>query len=441
MMRESLSDSKSKRDRAMVRERSGSGMDKFCSVVRMTAAACALCLLLAACGMSTEEQWQKQYDLGEQYLLDGDYEQAIVAFSEAIEIDANRAEAYLARAEAYLASDTSYVSETNVSDTETSGGEAVILSDWQEAALADYLTAIGLDDTLEDAYIGAAGLYVAAGEDDLAMELLLSYPVGEDDIPEQIAAMLEGLSNQTGKESLCIKSSGEGYYYLYEYDAYGNCLLVNHYIGDTLSSYEEYFYDESGNEVLWILCNLDGTLNNWGVLFYDRQGNMTALTACDADGTGYALYEYEYDSDGNLTAGLGYNESGSYRDVYTDDKLTARYDYDESGNLESYTIYEKDDAGNRTGYTSYYADGTAWRWVEYEYVYDEEGYCQRSVMKVSYESPTVDFSDLYIEEYTVVEVLPWDETAAEAGRAAGYVLTEEEIAAVINGEWLPGTAS
>ena len=45
---------------------------------------CAISLLLAACGAGSEEKWQEQYDLGERYFNEGDYEQAIVSFTAAM---------------------------------------------------------------------------------------------------------------------------------------------------------------------------------------------------------------------------------------------------------------------------------------------------------------------------------------------------------------------
>ena len=64
-----------------------------------------LCLLmLCSCGKSPAEQWQEQYDLGVRYLSEGNYEEAIIAFTAAIEIDPNRAEAYVSRGNAYAAS-------------------------------------------------------------------------------------------------------------------------------------------------------------------------------------------------------------------------------------------------------------------------------------------------------------------------------------------------
>ena len=91
------------------------------------AAACALfALSLTACGQSAPT-WQEQYDLGVRYLSEGNYEEAIIAFTAAIEIDPNRAEAYVGRGDAYIGS-----GETEENLT---------------AALADYEAAVALDET------------------------------------------------------------------------------------------------------------------------------------------------------------------------------------------------------------------------------------------------------------------------------------------------------
>ena len=59
-----------------------------------------LLLSLIACG--AKGAWQEQYDLGMRYLNEGNYQEAIIAFEAAIEIDAKRPEAYLGAAEAYM---------------------------------------------------------------------------------------------------------------------------------------------------------------------------------------------------------------------------------------------------------------------------------------------------------------------------------------------------
>lgn len=57
-------------------------------------------LSLIACG--GKDAWQEQYDLGMRYLNEGNYQEAVIVFEAAIEIDAKRPEAYLGAAEAYI---------------------------------------------------------------------------------------------------------------------------------------------------------------------------------------------------------------------------------------------------------------------------------------------------------------------------------------------------
>lgn len=49
---------------------------------------------LSACGQSVEARWQEQYDLGVRYLSESNCEEAIIAFTAAIEIDSRQAAAY-----------------------------------------------------------------------------------------------------------------------------------------------------------------------------------------------------------------------------------------------------------------------------------------------------------------------------------------------------------
>ncbi len=59
-----------------------------------------LLLSLIACG--AKDAWQEQYDLGMRYLNEGNYQEAVIAFEAAIEIDTKRPEAYLGAADAYV---------------------------------------------------------------------------------------------------------------------------------------------------------------------------------------------------------------------------------------------------------------------------------------------------------------------------------------------------
>ena len=59
-------------------------------------------VLICACGQKAPT-WQEQYDLGVRYLSEGNYEEAIIAFTAAIEIDPKQAPAYVGRGDAYTA--------------------------------------------------------------------------------------------------------------------------------------------------------------------------------------------------------------------------------------------------------------------------------------------------------------------------------------------------
>ena len=111
-----------------------------------------LAMGLVACGQNAAAAWQEQYDLGVRYLSEDNYEEAILAFTAAIEIDPKQPEAFIGRGDAYtLSGDT----EDNLS-----------------AAQADYEAAIALDETLSGGWLGLANVYIRRGDYDKALEVL-----------------------------------------------------------------------------------------------------------------------------------------------------------------------------------------------------------------------------------------------------------------------------
>ena len=110
-----------------------------------------LVLGLCSCGQSTEAQWQEQYDLGIRYLSEGNYEEAIITFTAAIEIDPNRVEAYMGRGDAYVGSG------------ETDDNLAV--------AQADYEKALNLDEDNVEIYSKLADIYLLRGDVQSAIQI------------------------------------------------------------------------------------------------------------------------------------------------------------------------------------------------------------------------------------------------------------------------------
>ena len=71
------------------------------TICRFLAVLLCLALLLTGCA-SKETTWQEQYDLGVRYLSEGNYDEAILAFQAAIEIDPKNPQAYIGVGDAYM---------------------------------------------------------------------------------------------------------------------------------------------------------------------------------------------------------------------------------------------------------------------------------------------------------------------------------------------------
>ena len=74
-------------------------------------AICVAGVFLCAC--SSQSRWQKQYDLGIQYLIDENYEEAVVAFQAAIEVEPNQAEGYQGIGQAYQGQAQTLIAENS----------------------------------------------------------------------------------------------------------------------------------------------------------------------------------------------------------------------------------------------------------------------------------------------------------------------------------------
>lgn len=121
-------------------------MKRICSLILTLALVLGLC----ACSQKAPT-WKEQYDLGMKYLSEGNYQEAIIAFTAAIEIDPKQALAYVGRGNVYMSS-----------------GTAEDLA----AAQEDYQAALALDETLEDAWIGLIDAYIRLEDYESARRIL-----------------------------------------------------------------------------------------------------------------------------------------------------------------------------------------------------------------------------------------------------------------------------
>ena len=283
--------------------------------------ALALVLGLCACGQNAEAAWQEQYDLGVRYLSEGNYQEAIIAFTAAIDIDPKRAEAYVGRGDAYIGS-----------------GET---EDNLATALADYEAALELDETLADAWLGLADVYIRRGEYDKALEVLreaLEKTGNDQSIADKLAEMEAGTYRDSAQN---IRRSNT-------YDLDG-----------TLVSYTEYEYDELGRRCGWSNYYLGSTETG-------EQGPIELINTCVVtfdDKNRPERYQF-YDPEGELT------EWDTF--VYNEDGLKSeQYRYEADGSLNCYFYFYYNDAGLETRYEGYWSDGTMYSYWLSEY--DENG--------------------------------------------------------------------
>ena len=151
----------------------------------------AVILLFAACGKKAQT-WQELYDLGEKYLLEENYEEAIVAFTSAIELDPKQAVIYIGRGDAYA----KYQDEEN----------------HLELALADYSQALELDDSISEIYLGMADVYVQQEDYEQALEILQKgyETTNAEEILEQISAVKE-IKDEQENENMANENTEDTY--------------------------------------------------------------------------------------------------------------------------------------------------------------------------------------------------------------------------------------
>ena len=130
--------------------------------LRLLALVLAALLLFTAC-KSKAERVQEQLDLGQKYLTELNYTEAILAFTEAIEIDPESIPAYMGRAEAYRGTEqydeaktdyTTVIDKTaeqpyTQAEAYLGRGEVSELTADDRAALADYQTAAEVLETAD----------------------------------------------------------------------------------------------------------------------------------------------------------------------------------------------------------------------------------------------------------------------------------------------------
>lgn len=283
-----------------------------------------------------------QLDLGNRYLEDMDYEQAVVAFTKAIQIDPMSVEAHLGLVEAYIRS-----------------GE---FEEALEAAKKGY-------ELTKDARLKEKVDMIESGSifDSLGREMKTMFYDQNGDVSAWVThaynargEVLAIAYDRTGKET----GRFEG-----EFDEEGR--MINRYgyrvppDGSGVSfDVSKVYYGENGMEekVEW---NVDADGNagaGYSQIEYNESVQPNRLDNYDENGklNGYTLYEY--DENWQMTKESYYGLSGEPRGYstyeYDENGNTIRTEqYDSNGTMTNYNIAEYDESGKLICWKTYDADG------------------------------------------------------------------------------------
>jgi tetratricopeptide (TPR) repeat protein len=281
---------------------------------------------------SPAKKLAEQLDLGQKYLEEMDYEQALVVFNKVIEID-----------------------PMNV-----------------------------------DAYLGVVEVYIRTGEFDTALEYAKKgyEQTGDERLKEKIDMIESGdifAANGWKMKSSFYNANGLMAYFTYSYDLKGRKKAVSWYDGnDRLVKQGENEYDDQGNlivsysEVFWggddevalekYEYSYDAEGNKIGEKEYDDSGNLAHYTEIECDAEGRKLVEQLYEADGTFLQRMEfayYDEAGpgEINEVFKN--------FDSSGRLMNYIDYYNYDEENPIMYKDYNGDGSL---IDYEQaVYDSDG--------------------------------------------------------------------
>lgn len=307
---------------------------------------------------------RKQLDLGQKYLEEMKYEEAVVAFNNAIEIDPMSVDAYLGLVEVYI----------RTGDFETALSYAQKGYDLTgDERLKEKI------DMIESGNITASNGWVMKRSRYYSGKLIC-YMTYSYDLQgrKKTAALYNGANQLVGREDYEYNEQGreivdwgeeynaDGSYVALckterEYNAEGREIRHKDYDGSgNLSSYTE--YDSEGRMIFNKYYDDSGNLESSSEFKYDSEGRL--YKQLDYGGTGRLeqYFENEYDAEGRQIGCKIYGGSGKLQgynemDNDTEGRKIAERQYDASGNLVYYTEWEYNAEGQRRAVRSYDASG------------------------------------------------------------------------------------
>lgn len=222
----------------------------------------------------------RQLELAQRYLLDEDYEQAIVAYEIIIEIDPRNVDAYLGLAEAYAA----------VDDLENA---VKILEKAAKQTDSDEILAM-----MEN--------YTAEIEQREQQAALIETEVMQETVETMVKSQESEITDRVSETGLAVawterQECGNGAYIVHSFDSNGNCIKLENYDEDgKLSHYYIYSgHDSNGYSTRQESYDGDGTFEGFSIRSYDNNGKIKE-ESYDENSIYTGFQIYSYDNNGNL---------------------------------------------------------------------------------------------------------------------------------------------
>lgn len=290
-----------------------------------------------------KRQLAEQLDLGNRYLEEMDYEQAVLAFTKAIEIDPMSVDAHLGLVEAYIRQgDFDLALEAAEKGYEMTGDERLKeKADMIESgeifdSLGRVMKRTGYDESGNVAWWHIFTYNLKGQQASIA---------AYDSTGEEMGK-IEMVYDEEGNETIgCIISPIDGHIRLSKHIYQeGRMVRYEEYAdiaGDTLSYYHTYEYDENGIQKRIEHYDADGTLQGYSIPEFDNNGQMIKQSDYIDNGDGSirkSEHIREYDGNGNCIRYEHYNEGkmDMYRicEYAEDGTCISTRAYDGDGNLQ-----------------------------------------------------------------------------------------------------------
>ena len=280
---------------------------RFSSIILVLVMLTTLC----SCGKKAPT-WQEQYDLGIRFLEDCNYEEAIIAFTAAIEIDPMQPDTYLALANTYIGQNNfDAAREILVKGYDATGDQRL-------KAKIDEIDSGNIWDYWNN-------LRKASGFDSGGN--LLWYHIYNYD-GKQISGMTtyDPFGNKTG------------FWDGFLYDEEGRVTRYPTYGADDgiVEGYSDFILDANGTSIQEIGYDLSGTILGHTETLYNKNGRPSEVLCYENDGVAYTKDIIEYDEQDRPIKTTHLDSiSGSVLQI-------TYYYYDKAGNMERVVIYDGD---------------------------------------------------------------------------------------------------